>query len=139
MTTKYADRAFLSINGAQLGDIQSASLKQNHNAKVVPTMTPDSFNRGFVAGNVDIDITVALAVQNTLARPKLEGIDYESNDVQLTFVCGADQFVCTGLFLKDAEDAASGVGSEAKATFNFGAIKVTDAVGNSALFNISFG
>jgi hypothetical protein len=137
MTTKYADRAFISINGAQLVDLQSATLKQNQNAKAVQTMTPDRFNRGFVAGNIDIDITASVAVQNTLARPKLEGIDYETNDVQLTFVCGADQFVCTGLFLKDAEDAASGVGAEAKATFNFGAIKVTDAVGNSALFDLS--
>lgn len=136
MATKYADRAFISINGTRVADIQSASLKQNQNARVVPSMTPDGFNRGFVQGNKDIDITLAIAVQNSLARPKFEAIDYETSDVQLTFVCGAEQFVATGLFLKDVEDNAGGVGDEVKATYNFGAIKLQDAVGNSSLFNI---
>jgi hypothetical protein len=137
VTTKYADRAFISVNGAVIADVQSASLKQNRNARVVPTMTPDGWNRGFVQGNTDVDITVGIAVQNALASPKLEGINYEDNDVQLTFVCGADQYVATGLFNKDSEMNAGGVGDEVKKTFNFGAIKVTDAVGNSVLFDLS--
>ena len=136
MATKYADRAFISINGARIADIQSASLKQNKNARVVPSMTPDGFNRGFVQGNTDIDITMSLALQNQLSRPKLETIDYENNDVQLTFVVGAEQFIATGLFLKDVDDNAGGIGDEVKTTFNLGALKLTDAVGNSSLFNI---
>lgn len=136
MSTKYADRAFISVNGARLADIQSASLKQNKNAKAVPTMTDDGFNRGFVQGNTDIDIVLTLAVQNQLSRPKLEAIDFENNDVQLTFICGAEHFIATGLFLKDAEDNSGGVGDEVKATFNLGALKLTDAVGNSSLFNL---
>lgn len=139
MATKYADRAFISINGARLADIQSASLKQNRNARVVPSMTPDGFNRGFVQGNTDIDITLTIAVQNQLARPKLEGINYETNDVQLTFIAGAEQFVATGLFLKDLDDNAGGIGDEVKTTFNFGALKLTDGVGNSTLFNLQLG
>lgn len=136
MATKYADRAFLSINGAQLADIQSASLRQNKNARVVPSMTPDGFNRGFVQGNTDIDLTFQLAVRNKLTRPKLESIDYENNDVQMTFQVGADQFVATGLFNKDTEDNAGGIGDEVKSTSNFGAIKLTDAKGDSVLFDI---
>lgn len=136
MATKYADRAFISINGARISDLQSASLKQNKNARVVPSMTPDGFNRGFVQGNTDIDISLSLAVQNQLSRPKLETIDYENNDVQLTFVVGADQYIATGLFLKDVDDNAGGIGDEVKTTFNLGALKLTDAVGNSSLFNI---
>ena len=99
-------------------------------------MTPDGFNRGFVQGNTDIDVTCAIAVQNQLARPKFEAIDYESSNVQLTFVCGAELFIATGLFLKDVEDNAGGVGDEVKTTYNFGAIRVEDAVGNSALFDL---
>jgi hypothetical protein len=137
MTTRYADRAFISINGARLADIQSASLKVVQNRRPVPSMTPDRFNRGFVEGNKDIDITLSLAVQQGLARPKLEAIDYNTNDVQLTFVCGADQYVATGLFLKDSDDNAGGIGDEVKSTFNFGALKLTDAVGNSSLLNLS--
>jgi hypothetical protein len=137
MATKYADRAFISINGTRVGDVQSASLKQNLSSKEVASMTPDGFNRGFVRGNTVIDITLAIAVQNQLARPKFEQINYETADVQLTFECGAELFVATGLFLKDVEDNAGGVGEEVKATFNFGALKLTDAVGNSVLFNVS--
>lgn len=136
MSVKYADRAFLSVNGARVADVESASLKQNMNAKVVPTMTPDSFNRGFVQGNRDIDVTCTIAVQNQLSRPKFESIDYESNDVALTFIVGAEQFICSGLFLKDVSDDSSGVGTEVKTTFNFSALKVSDAVGNSVLFNL---
>ena len=136
MSTKYADRAFLSINGARLFDIQSSTLRQNLNSRVVPSMTDDGFNRGYVSGNRDIDISATMAVRNQQARAKLESIDYESNDVQLTFIVGADQFVATGLFLKDVEDAAGGVGDEVKASFNFGALRLQDAVGDSALFNI---
>lgn len=99
-------------------------------------MTPDGFNRGFVQGNTDIDITAQIAVQNLLSRPKLESIDYENNDIQLTFIVGVEQFVATGLFLKDADDSAGGVGDEVKTTFNFGAVRVADAVGNSSLFNL---
>ena len=137
MATKYADRAFISINGARLSDLQSASVKRNQNRRAVPSMTPDRYNRGFVEGNIDFDITLSLAVQNGSARPKLESIDYNANDVQLTFVCGADQYIATGLFLKDNEDNAGGIGDEVKTSFNFGALKVTDAVGNGVLFNLS--
>jgi hypothetical protein len=136
MATKYADRAFISVNGAPLVDVQSATLRQNKNAKIVPSMTPDGFNRGFVQGNMDIDITMTLAVENQLSRPKLEAIDFEASDVQLTFVVGAEQFVATGLFLKDVEDAAGGVGDEVKTTYNMAAVKLRDAVGNSSLFDL---
>lgn len=136
MATKYADRAFISVNGARIADVQSSSLRQNKNARVVPSMTPDGYNRGFVQGNTDIDITLQIAVQNALSRPKLEAIDYENSDVQLTYIVGAEQFIATGLFLKDAEDNAGGVGDEVKTTFNFGAIRLQDAIGNSSLFNL---
>lgn len=124
------------MNGSRIADVQSASLKQNHNRKAVPSMTSDGFNRGFVQGNRDIDISLNLAVQNKLSRPKFDGIDYEANDVQLTFVVGSEIFVATGLFLKDNDDNAGGVGDEVKASFNFGALKVMDAVGNSSLFDL---
>lgn len=136
MAVKYADRAFISVNGTQIADVQSASLRQNRNARVVPSMTPNGRNRGFVQGNLDIDINLVLAVQNQLSRPKLEAIDYEASDVQITFRCGAELFIATGVFNKDSEDNAGGVGDEVKATFNFGALDVQDAVGNSVLFDI---
>jgi hypothetical protein len=136
MATRYADRAFISLNGVRLADVQSASLKQDHTRRVVPSMTQDGFNRGFVQGNRNIDIDLTVAVQNQLGRPKLETIDYEANDVQLTFIVGADSYTATGLFLKTNDDNSGGVGDEVKATFSFAALRLTDNVGNSVLFNI---
>lgn len=138
MAQKYADRAFITVNGVPVLDIQSASLKQNKNSRAVPSMTRDGFNRGFVKGNVDIDIMIQIAVLNQLARPKIDFIDFENADVGIVFVCGVEQFVCSGVFDKDSEDNAGGIGDEVKTTFNLGALRITDAVGNAAeLFDIS--
>jgi len=136
MATKYADRAFLTVNGARIVDLQSASLKINRNARAVPSMTRDGFNKGFVQGNTDIDITCTVAVQNLLASPKLEAIDYEAADVAMNFECGSDVYSATGVFLKDTDQSAGGIGDEVKKTWNFGALKLVDSVGNSALFNL---
>lgn len=132
MSTVYADRAFISVNGAPMIDVQSASLKRNFNAKAVPSMTPDNFNRGFVQGNTDIDIDLEVAVQNALASPKLESLPFKTADIALTFVCGADQYVATGLFMKTTDQNASGIGSEVKKSFAMGALKLVDSVGNVA-------
>lgn len=138
MATVYADRAFISVNGAPMIDVQSASLKRNFNAKAVPNMTQDNFNTGFVQGNTDIDIDLEVAVQNTLASPKLESLPFKTSDIALTFVCGADQYVATGLFMKNTDQNASGIGSEVKKTFSMGALKLVDSVGNVAsILNIN--
>lgn len=139
MAIKYADRAFVSVNGTPITDLQSASLKRNLNARPVPTMSRNGRNQGFVQGNLDIDISLSIAIRNATPRPKLESIDYEANDVQITFECGSEIFIATGIFLKDNEDNAGGIGDEVKGTFNFGALDVTDAAGNPASFNIQLG
>lgn len=127
----------MSVNGKKITDLQSASLKQNFNAKPVPSMTQDRFNVGFVEGNTDIDIMMQAAVRNKLSRPKLDQLNYEENDIQITWVAGAEQFIATGVFRKDAEDNAGGVGDEVKITWNFGALKLVDSVGNSVLFDLA--
>lgn len=140
MTMLYADRAFLSVNGTEVSDLQSLSLKKTKNARAVDTMTRDGFNRGFVRGNLQATISATLAVQNELARPKLDYIDYAANDVQLTIEVGADVYVCTGLFDMDSSDDMPNIGTEAKASFNWGCLRVTDAIGNAVeLFDIQLG
>jgi len=136
MSTKYADRAYLTVNGARIADLQSATLRQTLNARPVPSMTRERFNKGFVQGNVDIDVTAQIAIQNTLASPKIEFTDFEASDVAIAFECGSDLYQATGVFLKDTEQTASGIGDEARKTWNFGALKVIDSVGNSSLFDI---
>lgn len=137
MSVKYADRAFITVNGTRLADLQTATLRRNANARPVPSMTRDGRNRGFVQGNTDFDITCTIAVQNTLASPKIEDIDFETNDIGIQFECGADVYNARGVFLKDGDQTAGGIGDEVKKTWNFGALNLVDSVGNSALFNIS--
>lgn len=137
MAVKYADRAYITVNGARIQDLQNGTLRITQNARAVPSMTRDKYNKGFVQGNVDIDITMTLAVQNTLASPKLEFVDYEGADVAIAFECGSDVYQATGVFQKDSEQSASGIGEEVRKTFNFGALKLIDSVGNSVLFDIT--
>lgn len=129
MSTKYCDRAFVNVNGARLTDLQSCTLRQNRNAKHVPSMTPDPYNRGFVEGNRDIDITAVVAVLNQQVSQQLEFVDYETNDITITFQAGIDFYTAHGIFLKDSEEAAAGIGEEVKKTFNFGALKLVNAAG----------
>lgn len=100
-------------------------------------MTPDGFNRGFVQGNRDIDITAQLAVENLQSTPALENLDYEANNVEIHWVCGSDLYIATGVFLKDCEDNAGGVGDEVKKTYNFGAISITSSPTAAAVSDFS--
>lgn len=134
MSVRYADRGFVSINGSPIVDIKSVSAKKNRNARPVGTMTRDGFNRGFVQGNTEIDLTLAIAVANDRPLVKLDRIDYEANDVQLTLVVGQEQYIYTGLFLKDDDLSNPNVGDESTASYNMGALKFTDAVGNPVDF-----
>ena len=134
---QYADRAFLSMNNAKIADLQSMNLNSNYNAKPVPNMTADGYNTGFVQGNHDIDIDFEVAIENALASPKPEEIDFSANSVQLNIVVGADQYVAQGLFRKTAKTSTPGIGQEAKKSWTFGALLLTDLAGNSILFPLS--
>jgi hypothetical protein len=136
MATLFADRAFVSVNGVEVLDVQSATLRQSDGARTVPTMSRDRRHKGHVKGNREITINLAVAVRNQLGSPKFESIDFENNDVALTFEVGGDRYTATGLFLVDTDTAATGVGTEVKKTFNLGALDVIDQVGNSSLFNL---
>ena len=113
MATQYADRAFLSVNGIPIADLQSMNLNNNYNARVVPNMTADGYNTGFVQGNHDIDIDFEIAVENALASPKIEEIDFTNNSVALNIVMGnpsSDHYVCQGLFRKTMKESTPGIG-----------------------------
>lgn len=137
MGVLYADRGFVTINGVEVLDVESITVRKSDGTKYVPTMTRNRRHKGTVKGNRDINISLAVAVQNSLGTPKIEDIDYQNNDVRLTFEHGGDRYTCVGLDSVDAEQAASGVGAEGKKTFNLLATDVIDQVGNSALFPTS--
>jgi len=134
MGTLYADRMFLSINGVELTDVESASVKKTDGTKTVPTMSRNRRNKGFVKGNREIDLNVVVAVQNKLASPKLEDIDYENQSVALTVEHGGDRYTFTDIEYVDDDQSASGVGAEGKKSFNLKALDYIDQIGNSVLF-----
>lgn len=137
MGVLFIDRGRVTINGVEVLDVENITLKRSYGTKYVPTMTTNRRHKGTVKGNLDINLSFAVAVQATLGTPKLEEIDYNSQDVALTFQHGGDRYTCTGLDFVDVDQSAGGVGSEGKKSFNMLALDVIDQVGNSALFSTS--
>ena len=137
MGVLYADRGFVSINGVEVLDVESITVRISDGTKFVPTMTRDRRHKGTVKGNRDVSCNFAAAVQNALGSPKLESIDYQNNDVALTFEHGADRYTLVGIDFVDTEQSAGGVGTEGKKSFNMIARDIIDQVGNSALFPTS--
>lgn len=137
MGVLYIDRMFVSINGVEVLDVESADLKVSDGTKYVETMTRNRRHKGTVKGNRSISGTIAIAVQSQLGTPKLENIDYNSQDVALTMEHGGDRYTLTGVDFVDMDQSAAGVGTEGKKTFNILAADIIDQVGNSALFATS--
>lgn len=137
MSNLYADRGFVSMNGVEVLDVESITCRVSDGTKHVPTMTRNRRFTGTVKGNREISVNFAVAVQNKLGTPKLESLDYENNNVALTFEQGADRYSLVNMDFVDFEQSAPGVGSEGKKTFNMLALDIIDQVGNSALFPTS--
>src|SRR6202035_3714290 len=135
MGVLFIDRMFVSMNGVEFLDIESANIKLSDGTKFVPTMTRNRRHKGTVKGNRDINGQVVIAVQSTLGTPKIEDIDFNSQSVAVTVEHGGDRYTLTGVDFVDMEQGASGVGTEGKKTFNLLATDIVDQVGNSALFN----
>jgi hypothetical protein len=137
MGVLYIDRGFISVNGVDVVDVENITMRQSDGTKPVSTMTRNRRNKGFVKGNREVTCSFGIAVQATLGTPKLESIDFDNNDVALTFEHGGDRYSVVGLNHVDTEQSASGVGSEGKKNFNLVGTDVIDQVGNSALFSTS--
>lgn len=137
MSTLYSDRGFISINGVEVLDVESITVRVSDGTKHVATMTRNRRFSGTVKGNREISCNFAVAVQNTLATPKIEQIDFQTNNVALTFQQGADIYTLVNMDFVDAEQSAPGVGSEGKKTFNAIFLDMIQQVGNSSLFPTS--
>lgn len=134
MSTLYTDRGFLSLNGLPILDIESITMRMSDGTKHVPTMTRNRRFTGTVKSNREISASFSLAVQNTLGTPKLEKIDYQANNVAMTFEHGGDRYTLTNADHVDVEQSASGIGSEGKKNYNMIFLDSIDQVGNSSLF-----
>ncbi len=133
----FADRGFISVNGVEVLDVESIEVKISDGTKYVPTMTRNRRYKGTVKGNRDINISLSTAVQNALGSAKLENIDYQNNNVALTFEHGADRYTIPGVDFVEMTQGASGVGAEGKKSFTLLGGDIIDQVGNSVLFPTS--
>lgn len=125
------------MNGVELLDVQSLTVNLNDATKVVSTMSTDRRNKGWTRGNREITFTAEIAVQDKQASAKLEAIDYDSQDVSVQFLQGADKYLLKSVCLNTMSQSASGVGTEGKKSLNFVALDLVDMVGNSDLFPTS--
>jgi hypothetical protein len=137
VSTLYVDRGHISVNGNEVIDVESISMKMSDGTKHVPTMSRNRRFTGTVKSNREISASFSVAVQNKLGTPKLESIDYQSNDVAMTFEHGGDRYTLTGMDFLDMEQSAPGVGTEGKKSFNAIFLDCIDQVGNSSLFPTS--
>lgn len=138
MGVLFADRGFISVNGVDVLDVENIEVNTNDGTKFVPGMTRNRRPPGTVKGNREVDVKFSIAVQNKLGTPKIENLDFETNDIALTFEQGADRYSLTGLDHADTGQSASAVGTEGKKNFHLLATDIIDQVGNSALFDLVF-
>lgn len=136
MSRLYADRGHLNFQGVELQDIMEISVSRNDGTKPVGTMSRDRRHKGYVKGNREIRWTFSVAVQESLATPKIEDLDFQSNDYSCTFEHGGDRYTLVDIEHADDNQAASGVGTEGKKSFNMLALDILDQNGNSALFKL---
>ncbi len=135
MALAYADRGFISINGVQVIDVQGIHMDVDDGTKYVETMTNDRTQSGVVKGNRKVSVHIDIAVQGVLGTPKIEDIDYQNNDVALTYAQGGDRYSVHGLDHVKMSQSAPGVGQEGKKGWDFIGLKKVDQVGNSDLFS----
>lgn len=136
MSQIYVDRMFLNFNGVELQDLTDVDLSISDGTKVVPTFSRNRRNKGTVKGNRDIKLRFTLAVQTSLASPKIEDINFESGLYSIGCEHGGDRYLLKDVDYVDNNQTASGVGSEGKKAFNMVAMDIVDQKGDSALFKL---
>lgn len=137
MSQLYVDRMFLNFNGVEVQDLTDVDLSISDGTKVVQTMSRNRRNKGTVKGNRDIKLRFSLAVQNTLASPKIEDIDFQSGLYSIGLEHGGDRYLLKDVDYADSNQTASGVGTEGKKQFNLVAMDIVDQKGDSALFQLA--
>jgi hypothetical protein len=134
MANLYADRGFVSFQGADVIDLMKFTISRNDGTKPVPTMSRNRRNTGFVKGNREIKFSFDVAVQDKNATIKVEDIDFEDTDYSLTFEHGGDRYTFIGIDHADDTQDAPAVGTEGKKSFNMVALDIIDQAGNPANF-----
>lgn len=135
MSTKlFADRMFVAINGFEVLHATSGSVKRNQNLQRVETMTRNLRTAGYRRGNLAIQISLELDIEQKRAQidPSLGSDD---TDITVVAECGGERYICKGVKESDMEMSGS-VGQGTK-RFSFEALDITNENGTSVNFDIS--
>ena len=136
MGSKFADRAFISLNGIEVLDVQSARLSFNKSRQRVSTMTRNGQDAGFVEGNQAPEAQFSVAIRKLKGLPPLQSIDFGTNSVALVFEVGGNFFLVTDGWIEGPEIDASRVGGEATASYTFHGLALIDQHGSNVTDDI---
>lgn len=133
-TKLFADRMFVALNGFEVLHAKSGSVKRTQNLQRVSTMTRNLRDAGYRRGNLAIQITLELDIEQKSAQidPALGSDD---TDISIVAECGGERYICKGV--KEADMELSGSVGEGTKRFTFEALDITNENGTSVNVDIS--
>lgn len=133
---KFADRAFVVVNGFEVAFLKSASVNVNLGLSRADHMTRDYRSSGFKHGNKQIQVSLEKDIEFNRAQIDLSIAD-QSAEVNLVFICGGERFTVKDLAQSDWSINGS-VGDASKSS-SYEAIDIVNENGESVNVNISLG
>ncbi len=134
MSTLFADRAFVSMNGFEIAEIENIDYSFNPNLTRVETMTRSRKSAGFRKGNKAISLVLTLAIKNDEAQINL-ALKEPSNVLTVGVEMGGDKFAFIDVEQGEMSGTAT-VGTATK-TLNLEALDFVDEKGQSRLSDLS--
>lgn len=126
MTTFFADRGFVTINGVELANLKSVRWTIDEAISVVSTMSRNRIDAGFKKGNKKISGTMELEVPDTKAQIDLAFAYGQEVNVICTLGNG-ERHQLIGL-VQNSQDLNGSVGETSK-TINFMALNAVNENG----------
>lgn len=136
MTDKFADRAFVTINGYEWQFLKTAKASIDDAVTLVDTMSRDYRSAGTKNGNKKYDLTLECEIPALQAQLDANIADPGSN-VNAVFECGGERYTFHNVFRKSVN--MSGSVGDASKSLDFGALDCTNENGASVdtLLNIA--
>lgn len=133
---EYADRAFVTINGLAVADLQTANFTRTQNLTRVETMTRNKRSAGFKKGNLGLTGSLEVAIKKLVAAIDLAIID-PAKEVNLVFEVGGDRYTIKDL--AESDMSMTGSVGDASKSINWEAIDIVNENGQSVNNIISLG
>ena len=134
--SKFADRAFVSINGVEALYLKSASVSVNENLSRADHMTRNYRSSGFKQGNKHIQVSLEKDIKWNQAQIDLSIVDPNA-EVNLVFVCGGERYTVKSL--RQSDMSMNGSVGDASKSANYEALDIINENGDSVNVDIVLG